>query len=343
MAPEILFRDILAKIVEKKDMAPDEAAAAMNTIMNGNATPAQAGAFLAALRMKGETAEEIAALARVMRAHAVTVKPVTEKTLVDTCGTGGDGAQTFNISTTSAFVAAGAGVPIVKHGNRAMSSRCGSADVLAALGVSLVADPSVQARIVERVGIAFFFAPVYHPAMKHVAAARQETGFRTVFNILGPLSNPAGAQAQLLGVYSPGLTVTVAEVLRLLGLSRAMVVHGNGLDEITTTGETLVSELYDGAIRDYTITCDTFGIAPASPDDLAGGDASGNARILRSVLEGETGAARDIVLLNAAAAIYLGGRARDLHTGLELACISIDTGAALKKLDALIEATREAA
>ena len=343
MAPEILFRDILAKLVEKKDMAPDEAAAAMNTIMDGNATPAQAGAFLAALRMKGETAEEIAALARVMRAHAVTVKPVTEKTLVDTCGTGGDGAQTFNISTACAFVAAGAGVPIVKHGNRAMSSRCGSADVLAALGVSLVTDPAAQARIVERVGIAFFFAPVYHPAMKHVAAARQETGFRTAFNILGPLSNPAGAQAQLLGVYSPGLTGTVAEVLRLLGLSRAMVVHGNGLDEITTTGTTLVSELYDGAIRNYTLTCDTFGIAPASSKDLAGGDAAGNARILRSVLEGETGAARDIVLLNAAAAIYLGGRARDLHEGIRLAEVSIDSGSARARLDALINATREAA
>jgi len=342
MAPEILFGDILAKLVEKKDMAPDEAATAMNTIMDGNATPAQAGAFLAALHMKGETAEEIAALARVMRAHAVTVKPVTEKPLVDTCGTGGDGAQTFNISTACAFVAAGAGVPIVKHGNRAMSSRCGSADVLAALGVSLVTSPSVQARIVERVGIAFFFAPVYHPAMKHVAAARQEIGFRTIFNILGPLSNPAGAQAQLLGVYSPKLTGTVAEVLGLLGLTRAMVVHGNGLDEITTTGETLVSELYDGALRNYTITCDAFGIAPASPDDLAGGDAAGNARILRSVLEGETGAARDIVLLNAAAAIYLGGRARDLHEGIRLAEVSIDSGSARARLDALIDATWEA-
>jgi anthranilate phosphoribosyltransferase len=324
-------------------MAPDEAAATMNTIMDGDATPAQAGAFLAALHMKGETAEEIAALARVMRAHAVTVKPVPGKTLVDTCGTGGDGAQTFNISTACAFVAAGAGVPIVKHGNRAMSSRCGSADVLAALGVSLVTDPSVQARIVEQVGIAFFFAPVYHPAMKHVAAARQETGFRTVFNILGPLSNPAGAQAQLLGVYSPGLTGTVAEVLRLLNLSRAMVVHGSGLDEITTTGETLVSELYDGTVRDYTITCDAFGITPASPKDLAGGDAAENARILRSVLEGETGAARDIVLLNAAAAIYLGGRARDLHEGVRLGEVSIDSGSASARLDALIDATLEVA
>jgi len=343
MAQEVPFKNILAKLVERKDMSQDEAAAAMNTIMDGEATPAQEGAFLTALRMKGETAEEIASLARVMRARAVAVRPETEHLLVDTCGTGGDGAQTFNISTTSAFVAAGAGIPVVKHGNRAMSSRCGSADVLAALGVSLVTDPAVQARIVERVGISFFFAPIYHPAMKHVAAARQETGFRTAFNILGPLSNPAGAQAQLLGVYNPGLTGTVADVLRLLGLSRAMVVHGAGLDEITTTGETLVSELNAGAIRNYTITCDAFGIAPASLADLAGGDAAENARILRSVLEGETGPARDIVLLNAAAAIYLGGQARDLHAGLEHAGSSIDTGSALKKLDALIETTREAA
>ncbi|WAC05291.1 MAG: anthranilate phosphoribosyltransferase [Methanoregula sp.] len=343
MTRKILFKDILAKLVERQDMAQDEAAAAMNIIMDGDATPAQAGAFLAALRMKGETPEEIAALARVMRARAVTVKPVTEKPLVDTCGTGGDGAQTFNISTTSAFVAAGAGVPIVKHGNRAMSSRCGSADVLAALGVSLVADPAAQARIVGQVGIAFLFAPAHHPAMKHVAAARQETGFRTVFNILGPLSNPAGAQAQLLGVYSPGLTGTVAEVLRLLGLSRAMVVHGAGLDEITTTGETLVSELNAGTIRNYTITCDAFGIKPALPGDLAGGDAAENARILRSVLDGEAGAARDIVLLNAAAAIYLGGQAQDLHEGIRLAETSINSGNALARLDALIEATREAA
>jgi anthranilate phosphoribosyltransferase len=343
MAQEILFRDILAKLVEKKDIAQDEAAAAMNTIMDGNATPAQTGAFLAALRMKGETAEEIAALARVMRGRAVAVKPVTEHLLVDTCGTGGDGAQTFNISTTSAFVAAGAGVPVVKHGNRAMSSRCGSADVLAALGLRLVTDPAAQARIVEQVGISFFFAPNYHPAMKHVAAARQETGFRTVFNILGPLANPAGAQAQLLGVYSPGLTGTVAEVLRLLDLPRAMVVHGAGLDEITTTGETLVAELDAGTIRAYTMTCDTFGIEPASPDDLAGGDAAENARILRSVLDGEQGAARDIVLLNAAAAIYVGGRARDLHEGVRLAERSIDSGNARARLDALIDATLEAA
>jgi len=343
MTGDTAFRQALAKLVERQDLDNGEAAGVMNIIMDGNATPAQTGAFLAALRMKGETPEEIAAFARVMRARAVAVRPVTDRLLVDTCGTGGDGAQTFNISTTAAFVAAGAGVPVVKHGNRAMSSRCGSADVLSALGVNHAVDPAVQARIVERVGISFFFAPAYHPAMKHVAAARQEIGCRTIFNILGPLSNPAGAQAQLLGVYSPGLTGTMAEVLRLLGLSRAMVVHGSGLDEITTTGETLVAELRAGAIRNYTITCGMFGIAPASPGDLAGGDTAENARILRSVLDGDRGAARDIVLLNAAAAICVGGRAKDLHEGIRLAAASIDSGRARSRLDALIDATRGAA
>jgi anthranilate phosphoribosyltransferase len=315
----------------------------MNTIMNGEATQAQLGSLLTALRIKGETPDEIAAFARVMREHAITVRPEVQGTLVDTCGTGGDGSHTFNISTTAAFVAAGAGIPIVKHGNRAMSSRCGSADVLAALGVNLSVDPSVQPQIVEKVGIAFFFAPSHHPAMRHVAGARQEIGFRTVFNLLGPLANPAGAQAQLLGVYSPDLTLTIARVLKRLGLLRAMVVHGNGLDEITTTGDTVVAELDAGAIRTYTIRCGDFGIAPALPEDLAGGSAEQNARILRDVLQGEKGAARDIVLMNAAAAICVGGRARDLSDGLRHAAASIDTGAALGKLHALVDATRGAA
>jgi anthranilate phosphoribosyltransferase len=260
--------------------------------------------------------------------------------LVDTCGTGGDGAQTFNISTASAIVAAGAGCPVVKHGNRGMSSRCGSADVLAALGVNLAIDPDVQADIVERVGIAFFFAPAYHPAMKHVLTARQEIGCRTVFNILGPLANPAGAQAQVLGVYHPELTGTIAEVLRLLGLSRAMVVHGSGLDEITTTGDTVIAELGSGAIRTYTIRYDTFGIAPAQLQDLAGGSPQDNARIIRDILEGEQGAPRDIVLMNAGAALYVGGLARDLHEGIRFAAASIDSGNASARLDALVDATR---
>jgi anthranilate phosphoribosyltransferase len=226
-------KETICRLIEMQDLDPVEAGEVMSAIMEGNTTQSQIGAFLTALRMKGETPEEIAAFARVMRQHAVTVSPVTEKTLVDTCGTGGDGTHTFNISTTAALVAAGAGIPIVKHGNRSVSSTCGSADVLSALGVNLTVDPSVQAKIVEQVGIAFLFAPTHHPAMRYVMAARQELGYRTIFNILGPLANPAGAQAQVLGVYHPGLIQPMAEVLRILGLSRAMVVHGSGLDEIT--------------------------------------------------------------------------------------------------------------
>ena len=261
----MILKEILSKLAERQDLNPAEAAEMMCMIMQGQASQAQIGALLLALHMKGETADEIAAFARVMRDHAITVRPVTGRMLVDTCGTGGDGVQTFNISTASAFVAAGAGCPVVKHGNRGVSSKCGSADVLAALGINLSPAIEMQARIVEKVGIAFFFAPDYHPAMKHVMAARQEIGCRTIFNILGPLANPAGAQAQVLGVYRPDLTGTLADVLRMLGLSRAMVVHGSGLDEITTTGDTVIAELNNGAIRTYTIRCDTYGIAPAQP------------------------------------------------------------------------------
>ena len=335
-----MFKETLTKLAGRQDLTAPEASEVMKTIMEGQASQAQIGALLLALQMKGETAEEIAAFARVMREHAITVKPVTEKTLVDTCGTGGDGAQTFNISTASAFVAAGAGCPVVKHGNRGVSSRCGSADVLTALGITITIPPEVQARIVEQAGIAFFFAPDYHPAMKHVMTARQEIGCRTIFNILGPLANPAGAQAQVLGVYRPDLTGTLAEVLRILGLSRAMVVHGAGLDEITTTGDTIVAELGNCSIRTYSIRCETYGISPAQPADLAGGDAQQNARIIRDLLQGERGAARDIVLMNAGAAIYVGELAQDLHEGIRLAAVSIDSGNAAARLEALVDATR---
>jgi anthranilate phosphoribosyltransferase len=337
-----MFKETITKLAERQDLSPADAELVMRIIMEGKASQAQIGAFLLALHMKGETAVEIAAFARVMRDNAITVKPVTGLMLVDTCGTGGDGAQTFNISTASALVAAGAGCPVVKHGNRGMSSRCGSADVLMALGVNPAVDPAVQAELVKRVGIAFFFAPIYHPAMRHVMTARQEIGCRTVFNILGPLSNPAGAQAQVLGVYRPDLTGTLADVLRILGLPRAMVVHGSGLDEITTTGETVIAELSCGMVRKYTIRCDTFGIAPAQLTDIAGGDPHYNARIIREVLKGEHGATRDIVLLNAAAAIYVGGQARDLHEGIRSAAASIDSGSASARLDALVDATQGA-
>jgi len=337
-----MVKEAIGILVAGRELTGTDAGATMQSIMSGEATPAQIGSFLTALRMRRESPAEIAAFARVMREHAVRIRPKVDETLVDTCGTGGDGVKTFNISTAAAFVAAGAGIPVVKHGNRAMSSRCGSADVLSALGVNLAVDPEAQERIVETVGMAFLFAPAHHPAMRHVAGVRQEIGCRTVFNLLGPLSNPAGADAQLLGVYSPELTTVLADVLRLLDVSRAMVVHGDGLDEITTTGTTLVAELGTGAVRCYTIDPEKFGIPYAAKDELAGGDADENARILRCVLEGEKGPARDIVLLNAAAAICLGGRADDLHAGLALAKSSIDSGKALEKLHALIEATGSA-
>jgi len=337
------IQETISRLVERRDLAPEEAAQVMGAIMDGSTTQSQIGAFLAALRMKGETPQEIAAFARVMRRHAVNVTPVTSKPLVDTCGTGGDGSHTFNISTAAALVAAGAGIPVVKHGNRSVSSTCGSADVLSALGVNLAVDPAYQAAIVEQIGIAFLFAPAHHPAMRHVMAARQELGCRTIFNILGPLANPAGAQAQVLGVYSPDLTRPMAEVLRILGLSRAMVVHGSGLDEITTTGETAVCELSKGSVRNYTLNPASFGISPVSLSDLRGGGAQENARIIREILAGERGAFRDIVLLNAGAAIYTGGQAGDLREGIGLAASSIDTGSAGARLDALIEATRSAA
>lgn len=334
------IKETISSLIERQDLTPEEAGQVMGAIMEGSTTQSQIGAFLTALRMKGETPEEIAAFASVMRQHAVTVAPVTGKTLVDTCGTGGDRTHTFNISTASAFVAAGAGIPVVKHGNRSVSSSCGSADVLSALGVNIAVDPKKQGGIVEQVGIAFLFAPNHHPAMRHVMPVRQELGCRTVFNILGPLINPAGAQAQVLGVYDPGLTNTMAEVLRLLGLSRAMVVHGSGLDEITTTGETKVCELGAGNIRTYSLDCRTFGITPASRSDIRGGDVQENVRIIREILAGERGAGRDIVLMNAGAAIYVGGQARNLHEGIAFAGTSIDSGSAGARLDALVDATR---
>jgi anthranilate phosphoribosyltransferase len=337
-----MMEQAIATLVRFEDLAPEHAVSAMHTLMEGRATPAQVGSFLTALSMKGETSREIAAFARVMRDHAVTITPRIEGMLVDTCGTGGDGAHTFNISTAAALIAAGAGVPVVKHGNRSMSSRCGSADVLEYLGVGLETTPARLCAILEGIRIAFFFAPVHHPAMRHVAGPRRELGIRTVFNLLGPLTNPAGARAQVVGVYDPGVTESVAEVLRLLGLQRAMVVHGTGLDEISTAGDTRVSELNNGAVRTYTLRCDEFGTAPASLDDLRGGDVGENARILMEILEGEQGPCRDIAVVNAGAAVYAGGRAPSIRSGVEMAAFAVDSGNALAKLEALIEATGDA-
>ena len=334
-----MIREAIARVSSGTDLTPAEAGEAMEEIMRGAATPAQIGGFLTALRMKGETEVEIAAFARVMRAAAVPVFLPGPEARVDTCGTGGDGAGTFNISTVAAFVAAGAGVSVVKHGNRGVSSRCGSADVLEALGVSVAIPPDLVGNVLAAAGIAFLFAPAYHPAMQHARSARQELGIRTVFNLLGPLTNPAGAGAHLLGVYDPRLAFPVARVLRDLGVERAMVVHGAGLDEMTTTGPTTVAELRDGEVRAYTLDCTEFGLPHSSIAALRGGGPEENARLLLSILAGDDGPARDITLLNAGAAIYLGGKAGGIAGGIARAEASIDSGAALDRLHRLVEAT----
>lgn len=304
----------------------------MHEIMQGEATSAQIASFLTALRIKGERSHELAAFARVMRESAVRCPLPGAPPLVDTCGTGGDGMQTFNISTAAAIVAAGAGVTVAKHGNRSVSSSCGSSDVLEALGV----DTSSGINAIQGgCRIAFLYAPMYHPAMRFAAGPRQEIGIRTAFNLLGPLANPAGATAQVLGVYSPALTGMIAEVLNMLGSDHAMVVHGDGLDELTTTGESQIAELHERVIREYTIDCKDYGIERATKGDLKGSNAKENASIILEVLEGEKGAPRDIVILNAGAAIYVGGRASDLADGIRLGAISIDSGEAMRQLELL--------
>jgi anthranilate phosphoribosyltransferase len=300
--------------------------------MEGGATPAQIAAFLIALRSKGETIEEITGCARVMRDKATRIR-APYPNVIDTCGTGGDGSQTFNISTTAAFVVAGTGVPVAKHGNRAMSSRCGSADLLQALGVAIELSPEGAETCLAEVGITFLFAPLFHSAMKHAIGPRREIGVRTIFNILGPLTNPAGAKRQLLGVSQRRFAEPMARVLGNLGSTRAIVVHGaDGLDEITITGETHITSLEAGRIASYTIAPEQFGIRRAPLGAIAGGDAPQNADITTAVLEGKPGPHRDVVLLNAAAALVVAGTAADLEAGLQLAAQAIDSGAALEKL-----------
>ena len=333
------IQDAIARLIEGRDLTRDRTIGSMNQIMSGEATDAQIGAFLVALRVKGETADEIAGAAEVMREKATRVV-TRHATVVDTCGTGGDGAGTFNISTAAAFVAAGAGLCVAKHGNRAASSLCGSADVLKELGVNIEASPETTGRCLDEVGIGFLFAPALHGAMKYAIGPRREVGVRTIFNALGPLTNPAGATRHLIGVYSRSLTGRLAEVLRTLKSERAFVVHGlDGLDEITTTGPTRVSELNDGAVTTYEIRPEDLGIQRSTPGDLAGGNAETNASILRRVLNGEPGPRRDIVVLNAAAAIVAGGAADDLQAGIELAGETVDSGRAMDKLEALKRAS----
>lgn len=329
------LRAAIAKVINGQDLSRQEAGAAMDAIMDGAATPAQIGSYLTALRMKGETAEEIAGSAQSMRRHVVPVVVTLGEgeVLVDTCGTGGDGKHTFNISTTAAFVVAGAGLRVAKHGNRAASSRSGSADLLLALGGNLDLDAAQVAECIEDVGIGFLYAVRHHPAMRHAIGPRRELGQRTIFNLLGPLTNPADAGHQLLGVYDPALTATLAEVLRALGSRAAYVVHGaDGLDELTTTGVNRISALRGGVVTTFDFDPATIGLARARLDDLLGGEPEVNAAITREVLGGyDRGPRRDIVLLNAAAALSL--ETGDWAAGLAQAAGAIDSGAALSTLD----------
>lgn len=331
------FKPLLAKLVDGRILSADEAHAFFAACLRGEPTPAQVAAAVTALRIRGETVEEIAAFATAMREAARTLDHPYDA--IDTCGTGGDGQHTFNISTAAALVLAGAGLKVAKHGNRAMSSKSGSSDVLSVLGVNLQATPEQQRRSLDQAGIAFLFAPAYHGAMRHVGPVRAEIGFRTVFNLLGPLSNPAGAKRQVMGVYDPRLLEPLAEVLGRLGATRAWTVHGQGLDELTTTGETEVAEWKDGAVRRFTVTPEDAGLPRASLDALRGGDADENADALRALLDGAKGAYRDIVLLNAAAALVVADKAADLAEGAALAATVIDDGFAAKALADLVEAT----
>jgi len=333
------IKEAIARLLENQDLTEAEAESVMEQIMTGQTTPAQIGGFLVALRLKGETVEEVTGFARAMRRNAISVCPC-QPLLVDTCGTGGDGAHTFNISTAAAFVAAGAGLSVAKHGNRSVSSKCGSADVLETLGVRLDLSPDKVAACIDEVGIGFLFAPRLHPAMKHAIGPRREMGVRTVFNILGPLTNPAGAQAQVLGVYDGTLTEMMAQVLGSLGSRAAFVVHGaDGLDELSTTGPNQVSQLQDGYVKTFALDPLDLGLPRATLADLAGGEAEQNGAITRAILDGEPGPKRDVVLLNTSAALVAGGVADDLTEGLGLAAQSIDSGAARARLDALVAFT----
>ncbi|HEX7623907.1 MAG TPA: anthranilate phosphoribosyltransferase, partial [Anaeromyxobacteraceae bacterium] len=305
-----MIQQAIANLVQGRDLSRAESVAVMNEIADGGATPAQVGAFLAALRLKGETVDEIAGAAEVMRSRAEKIH-VGKDVFVDTCGTGGDGQNTFNISTTAAFVVAGAGVTVAKHGNRSVSSRCGSADVLAALGVHVDAASDVVERCIASCGIGFLFAPRLHPAFKAVAGIRRELGIRSIFNLLGPLSNPAGARHQVMGVYEPRWVPIIGGVLAKLGARHAFVVHGEGLDEIAVTGMTHLSEVKDGTVERFTMLPEDVGLRRWSKQEIAGGDADQNARILSDVLSGQRGAPRDAVLVNAAAALVAGGAAQD--------------------------------
>jgi anthranilate phosphoribosyltransferase len=337
-----MIQAAISTLLERKALTRSEARAVMDEIMRGEATPAQIGGFLVALRSKGETADEITGCAEAMRDHVLTVRPERDD-LVDTAGTGGDGAHTINISTAAALVAAAAGAAVAKHGNRAVSSACGSADVLEALGFTLEQEPQRIAKSIDELGFGFLFAPSHHPAMRHAAAVRRELATRTVFNVLGPLTNPAGARAQVVGVYSPDLVRTIADVLVHLGAHRAYVVHGaGGIDELSPVGPNLVAEVMDGEVFERRLDPESeLGIPRCSVEDLRGGSPVENAEAIREVFAGADGGRRDAILLNAAGAIAAGGHAADLREGLEVARRTIDSGAAAERLELLIGFSRE--
>lgn len=336
-----MIKEVIKKVIERQNLSEDEASDVMDKIMSGKATDAQIASLLTALRMKGETVEEITGFASVMREKSTRVRP-RQELVIDTCGTGGDLSGTFNISTAAAFVVAGAGVHVAKHGNRSVSSHCGSADVLETLGIRLDLPPQTVAKAIDEVGIGFLFAPLFHQAMKFVMPARKETGIRTVFNILGPLTNPARASCQVVGVYDRNLTATLATVLGNLGSKHALVVHGDGLDEISNTGESIISEYHHGSVETYSVTPQEFGLRRAKHYELKGGSARENAAMLRDVLRGKNGPRRDVVLLNAAAALVAADRVNNLKEGIELAAQSIDGGEAHRKLKRLVEFSRKA-
>ena len=335
------IQEALKKVLDKVDLKEEEMISVMTEIMEGKVEDCQLGAFLTALRMKGETVEEITGAARVMREKAELLK-VKADPIVDTCGTGGDGANTFNISTAAAFVVAGCGITVAKHGNRAVSSRSGSADVLSCLGVNIKASKAIVEKCIDHVGIGFLFAPLMHGAMKHAAGVRKELGFRTIFNLLGPLTNPVGAHAQVIGVYDYSRLKQITEVLRALGIRHAFVVSGcDGLDEITLTGPTRVCELVKGEIKEYLLEPDSFGLVACDDKDLAGGSPDDNAIIIKNILSGLKGPHRDIVLMNAAVAIIAGGKVDNLNEAIDLSRESIDTGSAAKKLNDLCQLSYE--
>jgi len=335
-----MLKDALASLAAKKDLTADEAAAAMGEIMDGAATPAQIAGFLTALKMKGETVEEISGCARAMRQRSVKIDP-GPGVVLDTCGTGGDGLGTFNISTVAAFVVSACWVKVAKHGNRAATSKCGSADLLEALGAKLENPKEKLEAILREVGIVYLHAPNFHPAMKHAAPVRKELGFRTIFNLLGPICNPAGANVQVIGVFAQALTKPLAKVLMALGTTRAFTVHGHGgLDELSTTGWNFAIDMNAGKLNEVTIGPETVGVPVAKAADLLGGLASENVAITKDILAGKKGAKRDVVVLNAAVALVAAGQAKNPKDGAEKAAEAIDSGAAQKKLDQFVAATK---